>query len=68
VAPARAEPAVAPVTATKTAPERTPVYKKWWLWTAVGVAVVAGVAIGVGVGLSAGTHAPQSDRGTVFVF
>lgn len=36
-----------------TAPERpskTPVYKKWWLWTIVGVvAVGAGVGIGLGV-------------------
>ena len=30
---------------------RTPVYKKWWLWTIVGV-VVAGAAVGVGVGLA----------------
>ena len=33
-------------------PARTPVYKKWWLWTIVGVAV-AGVGVGLGVGLSA---------------
>jgi tetratricopeptide (TPR) repeat protein len=31
---------------------RTPVYKKWWLWTVVGVAVAAGVGIGLGIGLS----------------
>ncbi len=30
---------------------QTPVYKKWWLWTIVGV-VVAGGAVGLGVGLS----------------
>jgi outer membrane biosynthesis protein TonB len=35
------------------APEKTPVYKKWWLWTIVGV-VVVGVAIGAGVGATAG--------------
>jgi len=29
--------------------ERTPVYKKWWLWTAVGVAS-AGIIIGASVG------------------
>src|SRR6185436_9073779 len=29
--------------------ERTPVYKTWWLWTAVGVAVVGAVVIGVAV-------------------
>jgi len=35
---------------TKTS-DSTPVYKKWWLWTIVGVAVV-GVGVGLGVGLS----------------
>jgi tetratricopeptide (TPR) repeat protein len=42
-------------TLTKTAParqERTPVYKKWWLWTAIGGVVVVGAAVGLGVGLS----------------
>jgi tetratricopeptide (TPR) repeat protein len=28
-------------------PARTPVYKKWWLWTIVGVVVVGGVVGGV---------------------
>lgn len=32
-------------------PRRTPVYKKWWLWTIVGV-VVAGGAVGVAVGVT----------------
>ncbi|HWE31443.1 MAG TPA: hypothetical protein VHB97_25740 [Polyangia bacterium] len=36
---------------------RTPVYKKWWLWTIVGV-VVAGAAVGVGVGLAESSPAP----------
>jgi tetratricopeptide (TPR) repeat protein len=30
----------------------TPVYKKWWLWTIVGVAAV-GLGVGLGVGLTA---------------
>jgi tetratricopeptide (TPR) repeat protein len=30
----------------------TPVYRKWWLWTAVGGAV-AGIAVGVGLGVAA---------------
>ncbi|HEY2743897.1 MAG TPA: hypothetical protein VGL86_04720, partial [Polyangia bacterium] len=56
------------LTATTTAPpRRTPIYKKWWLWTVVGVAAVA-VGVGLGVGLSAhGTSypgAPPSD-GTI---
>ncbi len=29
----------------------TPVYKKWWLWTVVGVAV-AGAAVGIGLGVA----------------
>ncbi|MFO0577732.1 MAG: tetratricopeptide repeat protein [Polyangia bacterium] len=33
--------------------ERTPLYKRWWLWAIVGGVVVAGaVGIGLGVGLS----------------
>jgi tetratricopeptide (TPR) repeat protein len=48
-----APPAPAPVVvAVAPAPERTPVYKRWWLWTAVGGVVVAGVAVGLGVGLT----------------
>jgi hypothetical protein len=31
----------------------TPVYKKWWLWTTVGVVVVGvGLGVGLGIGLS----------------
>ena len=30
--------------------DNTPVYKRWWLWTLVGAAVV-GVGLGVGLGL-----------------
>jgi hypothetical protein len=33
-----------------------PVYKKWWLWTIVGVAV-AGAGVGIGLGVS---HASSS--------
>lgn len=57
-----AVPAAAPVQAQAQAPiaepkseEKTPLYKKWWFWTAtVGGVVVVGTAIGLGVGL--GTH------------
>ena len=35
-------------------PHRTPIYKRWWLWTAVGV-----VAVGVGVGLGVGLTRPS---------
>lgn len=30
----------------------TPLYKKWWLWTAVGGAIAVGVGVGLGVGLT----------------
>ncbi|HEY1584446.1 MAG TPA: hypothetical protein VGH63_02090 [Polyangia bacterium] len=56
--PSTTEPATAASsnTLTATAPareERTPIYKKWWLWTAVGVVVVgAGLGLGLGLGLS----------------
>jgi tetratricopeptide (TPR) repeat protein len=33
------------------APKKTPIYRKWWLWTAVGAGVAA-IAIGVGLGLA----------------
>jgi tetratricopeptide (TPR) repeat protein len=36
-------------TPTRTAPTNKPLYKRWWLWTAVGV-----VAVGVGTGLVLG--------------
>ncbi len=42
-------------------PERTPVYKKWWLWTAVGVVAVG---VGLGVGLSIGLAAPNAPHAT----
>ncbi len=32
-------------------PKQTPVYKKWWLWTIVGIGA-AGVAAGIAVGLT----------------
>jgi tetratricopeptide (TPR) repeat protein len=52
-----APPSPAPAAAVALEPEpltvrpatHTPIYKKWWLWTAVGAAAVA-VAVGVGVG------------------
>ena len=41
-----AEPAKEPVK------ESTPLYKKWWLWTAVGGGVLAIVVIGVAAGVA----------------
>ena len=42
------QPALAVV--AQPAPRPTPVYKKWWLWTAVGVVVAGAVVAGVVVG------------------
>lgn len=49
--------------------EKTPVYKRWWLWTAVGAAVAGGTATAVAVPLSSrpepagvGTLSPGSGR------
>jgi tetratricopeptide (TPR) repeat protein len=39
------------VRVVQVAPPRTPVYKRWWLWTLVGAAVVGGVTAGVVVGV-----------------
>jgi len=46
-------PAVAPIVIAEPPPKKhTPVYKKWWLWTTVGVVVVgAGLGVGLGLGL-----------------
>ncbi len=53
--PTQPAPTVATTPAvTETAPPpRTPVYKRWWLWTAVGAVAAVGVGVGLGVGLSA---------------
>jgi hypothetical protein len=41
---------------------KTPVYKKWWLWTIVGV-VVVGVAVGASVGATVGgSNGPPAIR------
>ena len=45
-----------------------PAYKKWWVWTIVGIAVVGvGVGVGVGVALSQ-PKAPGSELGTFKAF
>jgi tetratricopeptide (TPR) repeat protein len=31
---------------------KKPVYRRWWLWTAIGSAVAVGVGVGLGVGLT----------------
>jgi tetratricopeptide (TPR) repeat protein len=58
----------APAT-TAPAPHRTatPLYRRWWLWTAVGAVAAGGLAVGLGVGLSQ-PSAAGSDLGKVRPF
>jgi tetratricopeptide (TPR) repeat protein len=57
-----------PVPPPATPRTKVPVYKKWWLWTVVGV-VVVGTAVGLGVGLTVGSadHFPSAttNAGTI---
>ncbi len=51
-----------PTAAATTSPaldKPTPVYKKWWFWTIIGVVVVGGVAAGVGA--AAATRSPPAE-------
>ena len=45
-------------------PAKTPVYKKWWLWTIVGV-VAVGAGIGLGIGLTRGSKPLETTFPTV---
>ncbi|HEX2568885.1 MAG TPA: PEGA domain-containing protein [Polyangia bacterium] len=40
---------------------RKPLYKTWWLWTAVGAVVAAGIGTGLGVGLTAPPSCPSGN-------
>jgi hypothetical protein len=51
--PTVAAPSLA-LTVTATRARETPTYKKWWVWTLVGVAVAGGAAAGLAVGLTRG--------------
>jgi hypothetical protein len=70
-APAETQPSASPalqLTQSGAPPaERTPVYKKWWLWTIVGGVVAVGVGVGLGIGLTANS-APSTHLGTTGVF
>jgi tetratricopeptide (TPR) repeat protein len=55
-----------PALSLHVAAAKTPVYKKWWLWTVVGVAA-AGVAVGVGLGVQSPLP-PSSHFGDTHVF
>jgi tetratricopeptide (TPR) repeat protein len=52
------------IVATAPPAAKTPVYKKWWLWTAVGGAVAIGLGVGLGVGL--GTSSSGALPSTTF--
>jgi tetratricopeptide (TPR) repeat protein len=66
VAPA---PAPAPVVVAAEPPrDHTPVYKKWWLWTIVGVVVVGGGAAALAVALTTPKNAPSPAGTMTLVF
>ena len=62
-------PAPAPALVVATPPERheTPVYKRWWLWTIVGVAA-AGAATGIAVALTTPKDASIPSGATAVTF
>jgi tetratricopeptide (TPR) repeat protein len=65
--PAGAQPVATTTTAATTmtsAPAKTPLYKKWWLWTAVGV-VAAGAAVGIGLGVTQSQQHFDAALGTI---
>jgi tetratricopeptide (TPR) repeat protein len=55
-------PSVVLTAAPAPAKKATPIYKRWWFWTAISAVVVAGVGVGIGVGVArrapAGTQFP----------
>ena len=69
-----AAPTAAPslaLTATAPSPHQTPTYKKWWVWTIVGVAVAGGAAAGLALGLGhngASTPTANTSFGTASPF
>jgi hypothetical protein len=46
-------PSLSVTAAARPATSRPPLYRRWWLWTGVGVVIAAGVTAGVVLGLSA---------------
>ena len=65
----RTAPPVAAILAPLPAsPSGHPIYRRWWVWTAVGAVVVAGVGVGLGFGLTPhNASQPQSDLGSMTV-
>ena len=42
--------------------KKTPIYERWWLWTAVGGVVAVGLGVGLGIGLSSSAGPPTFPR------
>ena len=49
---------VSDVQGAPTAPTKTPIYRRWWLWTAVGVVLLGGTAAALGATLSQPAYPP----------
>jgi hypothetical protein len=62
-APAAPLPTVAGTEVDSKPPERKPLARRWWLWTAIGGAVAAGLGVGLGVGLTSQAGGPPSTAG-----
>jgi tetratricopeptide (TPR) repeat protein len=56
--PSAATPSIL-ITTNASPPRHTPLYKRWWLWTAVGGAIALGVGLGVGLALAPAPAAPS---------
>jgi tetratricopeptide (TPR) repeat protein len=56
--PTTSAPAEALVSSAPPPEKKTPLYKKWWLWTAVAAVAVVGVGVGVGVAETTPHNAP----------
>jgi tetratricopeptide (TPR) repeat protein len=54
-------PGAALTTTVPAQPEQPPLYKRWWLWTAVAAVVIVGVAVGV----TATPHNASAPPGTI---
>jgi tetratricopeptide (TPR) repeat protein len=63
-APPVAAPAPVVVVEPPPPPRPLPVYKRWYVWTSVGVVVAAGAAVGLSLGLTR-TALPSGQLGTI---
>jgi tetratricopeptide (TPR) repeat protein len=67
-APVVVPPPVAPVVVAPAPREHVPAYKRWWLWTIVGVVVVGGGAAALAVVLTTPKNAPSPPGTMTLVF